>query len=266
MSRTIFPIAVLLAIVVLGVNLAVAVAAPPDAAALDKAFETLKTYDWGQDRSTLQVLDDAVAATHGDAAARKTLETRLVAALKTDAPRAAKDVACRHLSLIGSADAVPALADLLTNKELSQMGRYALERIPDPAASAALRNALSKTDGVLKVGVINSLGVRRDAESTAALTALMENSDPQIASAAVAALGAIGSADAAKALGDIQKKAADQLKPAVADARLCCAERLLAANQKAEALAIYKALNTEDQPKHVRLAAVRGLLAATGQK
>jgi HEAT repeat protein len=266
MSRTIFPIAVLLAIVVLGVNLTVAVAVPADPAALDKAFEALKTYDWGQDRSTLQVLDEAVAATHGDAAARKNLETRLVAVLKTDAPRAAKDVACRQLSLIGSADAAPALAELLTDKELSQMGRYALERIPDPAALAVLRDALSKTDGVLKVGVINSLGVRRDAESTASMTALMENSDPQLASAAVAALGAIGSADAAKALGDLQKKAADQLKPAVADARLCCAERLLAAGQKVEALAIYKALNTEDQPKHVRLAAVRGLLAATGQK
>jgi HEAT repeat protein len=211
-------------------------------------------------------LDDAVAATHGDAAARKSLETRLAAALKTDAPRPAKDVVCRHLSLVGSADAVPALAELLTNSELSQMGRYALERIPDPAASVALREALPKAEGVLKVGVINSLGVRRDADSTPLLVALLENSDQQIAAAAVAALGAIGSADAAKALSDVQKKATGQLQAAVADARLCCAERMLAAGQKLEAMAIYKALNAEDQPKHVRLAAVRGLLAATGQK
>ena len=266
MSRITFPIAVLLAIVLFGVNLTVAVAAPPDPAALDKAFQTLKTYDWGQDRSSLQALDDAVAATHGDAAARKNLETRLAAVLKTDAPRAAKDVVCRHLSLIGSADAVPALAELLTNKELSQMGRYALERIPDPAASAALRDALSKTEGLLKVGVINSLGVRRDADSTPLLTALLDNPDQQVAAAAVAALGAIGSADAAKALSEVQKKAKDQLQAAVADARLCCAERMLTAGQKLEAMAIYKALNAEDQPKHVRLAAVRGLLAATGQK
>lgn len=266
MSRITFPLAVLLAVVVLGVNLNSGVAAPPDPAAVDKAFETLKTYDWGQDRSSLQTLDDAVAATHGDAAARKNLETRLVAALKTDAPRAAKDVTCRHLSLIGSADAVPALAELLTNSELSQMSRYALERIPGPAASAALREALPKTEGVLKVGVINSLGVRRDADSTPSLVALLDSSDQQVAAAAIAALGAIGSADAAKALSDVQKKATGQLQAVVADARLCCAERILAAGQKLEAMAIYKALNTEDQPKHVRLAAVRGLLAATGQK
>ena len=86
MSRITFPLAVLLAVVVLGVNLTSAVAVPPDPAAVDKAFETLKTYDWGQDRSSLQALDDAVAATHGDAAARKALETRLAAALKTAAP------------------------------------------------------------------------------------------------------------------------------------------------------------------------------------
>ena len=146
------------------------------------------------------------------------------------------------------------------------MGRYALERIPDAAATAALRDALPKTEGLLKVGVINSLGVRRDAESAAALTALLENQDQQVAAAAAAALGAIASPEAAKALDEFQKKAPDKLKLAVADARLGCAERLLAGGKKLEAMAIYKSLSGEDQPKHVRLAAVRGLLAVTGQK
>jgi 3-oxoacyl-[acyl-carrier-protein] synthase III len=41
-----------------------------------------------------------------------------------------------------------------------------------------------------------------------------------------------------------------------------CAEIAIHSN----CTAIYKALHGEDQPKHVRLAAVRGLLAATGQK
>lgn len=267
MSRITYLNLVLLALALLGVSLATATAAQPvDPAALDKAFETLKTYDWGKDRSTLQALDDAVAAAHNDAAAKKALETRLVAVLKSDAPRAAKDAVCRQLSLIASADAVPALAELLTNQELSQMGRYALERIPDAAAVAALRGALPKTEGLLKVGVINSLGVRRDAESTAALTGLLENQDQQVAAAAVAALGAIGTPESAKALDEFHKKVPDKLKLALADARLCCAERLLAAGKKVEAMAIYNSLKGEDQPKHVRLAAVRGLLAVTGKQ
>jgi len=41
---------------------------------------------------------------------------------------------------------------------------------------------------------------------------------------------------------------------------------MLAAGKKVEAMAIYKSLSGEDQPKHVRLAAIRGLLAVTGKK
>jgi HEAT repeat protein len=242
-------------------------AAPPvDQAALDKAFETLKTYNWGDDRSALQALDDAVAASHDDAEARKNLETRLVAVLKIEAPAAGKDVVCRQLSLIGSAGAVPALSDLLSDGQLSHMARYALERMPCPEAVAALRAALAKTEGLPKVGVINSLGVRRDAESVAALTPLLTDADQEIASAAAAALGAIGNAAAAKALQDFQKTAPEALRLVVADACLSCAEQLLADGDTPGATAIYNALSSPDQPKHVRLAAVRGLLAVKGKK
>jgi hypothetical protein len=61
-------------------------------------------------------------------------------------------------------------------------------------------------------------------------------------------------------------KAPEALRLAAADACLTCAERLLADGKKLEALAIYKALVGSDQPKHVRVAATRGLLAATGKK
>ena len=56
-----------------------------DQAALDKAFEALKTFNWGPDRKLLVAIDEAVPATHGDAAARKALETRLAAVLSTGA-------------------------------------------------------------------------------------------------------------------------------------------------------------------------------------
>ena len=36
-----------------------ATAAAADAAALDGAFEALKTYDWGADRNTLNPIDEA---------------------------------------------------------------------------------------------------------------------------------------------------------------------------------------------------------------
>jgi HEAT repeat protein len=237
-----------------------------DKAAVDKAFETLKTYDWGTDRKLLNPIDDAMAATYGDAAARKALETRLAAVLAAGASRAAKDYVCRALKTIGTAESVPALAALLPDKDLSHMARYALERIPAPEAAQAMRDALPKVTGALKVGVIGSLGARRDSVSAAALAALLTDSDKAVACAAACALGNIGGLEAAKALGAVAKTAPEGVKPAVADACLACAEHLLADGKKVEAISLYQSLSGEDQPKHVRLAATRGLLAAAGKK
>ncbi len=225
--------------------------------AVDKAFDAMKTYDWGQDRNVLKPIDDAVAASHDDADAQKALASRLAAVLGTDVSTAAKDYACRKLSLIGSADSVPALAALLGDEKLSHMARYALERMPAPEAVKAMRDALAKVSGKTKVGVINSLGVRRDAESTGALSGLLKDSDADVAGAAAAALGEIGSSEAAKALLSVQATAPD--------ACLACAEQLLADGKKMEAIMIYKALQ-KSKIKHVSLAAGRGLLAALGAK
>ena len=68
--------------------------------------------------------------------------------------------------------------------------------------------------------------------------------------------------EAAKSLSDILKKTPDDLKPIAADACLVCAERLSAEGNKVQAMLLYKGLSGEDQPKYVRLAATRGLLAA----
>ena len=78
-------------------------------------------------------------------------------------------------------------------------------------------------------------------------------------------LGLMGTPEAGEALTEWQKKAPEGITGAIADASLTCAERLLADGKKAEAVLIYKLLSGEDQPKHVRLAATRGLLAAAGQ-
>jgi HEAT repeat protein len=237
-----------------------------DKAALENAFTALKSLEPGQDLKVLKPLDDAVIAAHDDAAVRKDLETKLAAVLKTDASRTAKDYVCRKLMLVGTAESVPTLAGLLADKDSSHMARYALERIPAAEAAKALQDALPKVAGALKVGVIGSLGARRDAASVPALSALLGDADKAIASAAACALGDIGNPDAAKALLASAKKSPEGVKEAVADASLACAERLLADGKKAEAIQVYKAFTGEAQPKHVRLAATRGLLSAAEKK
>lgn len=233
--------------------------------ALDEAFNALKTYDWGSDRAPLAAIDEAVKATHGDAEARGKLEQRLAAVLAADVPQAAKDFACRQLSLVGTAASVPALAPLLADEKLSHMARYALERIPGTEAAAALREALPKVKGLLKVGVIGSIGARRDAASVPALVELLGEGDPQISGAAATALGKIGTEDAAEGIKTFLDRAEGKLRLVAADAYLTCAERLLSAGNKAAALAIYQTLSKADVPKHVRLAAMRGMLTAAGK-
>jgi len=255
-------------LVLIGVLAVLCCGAPAALAAddpLEKAFEALKTYDWGKERAPLRPLEEAVAAAGKDPALAKALEQKLVGLLKADVSQAAKDQICRQLSLVGSAECVPAVAELLPDEKLSHMARYVLERIPAPEATKALREALPKTKGVQKVGVLNSLGVKRDAESVPALVPLLADSDPQVAAAAAAALGAIGNSEAAKALADFQAKAPAALKLAAADAYLACAEALLAAGKKAEALAIYKEL-TKSEIRHVKLAATRGMMNVMGKK
>ena len=56
------------------------------------------------------------------------------------------------------------------------------------------------------------------------------------------------------------------MKIPVADACLICAEQLLADGKKSEAVALYKELQGDDQPAHVKVAAMKGMLAATTKK
>lgn len=235
----------------------------PAANPIDTAFEALKRYDWGQDPQVLQAIEKAMSASKNDPAVRKDLEVRLTAILKTDAPLAAKQYACRALSRIGTADSVHALAALLADEALSHMGRLALERMPCPEAAGALRSALPPLKGALKIGLIHTLAARRDIESVPSLTALLADQAPGIAAAAATALGVLGTPDAAKALRAFLEKAPKEALGAAADGSLSCAERLAANGEKGLALEIYQTLSSAQQPPHVRQAATLGQ-AATG--
>src|SRR5271166_5439997 len=127
-------------------------------------------------------------------------EAKLIAILKSDAPRKAKVDACRELARVGTRESVAPLAALLCNEELSHMARYGLEPIPDPAVDAALRENLEKVKGRLLVGVIGSLGVRRDPKAVAPLVKRLGDPDSDVAQASARALGRIGTIDAVTAL------------------------------------------------------------------
>ena len=103
----------------------------------------------------------------------------------------AKAKACQRLAVIGDRSAVPAIAPLLADPQLSHYARFALEPMPDPSASEALRNALAKVQGKLLAGVVTSIGNRRDREAIGALESLRHHADPDVARAASVALAHI---------------------------------------------------------------------------
>jgi HEAT repeat protein len=239
--------------------------AQTEPAVLDNAFHTLETCDWDADRGALKPIEEAIIATHGDAAARGALEKRLVDALAGGLSRFAQDYVCRKLRVVGTAQSIKALAALLPVEETSHIARYALERIPDEKAVKTMRDALPKVSNKLKPGLIGSLGKRRDAKSVRAIVKLLGASDIHVAQAAAQALGLIGTSAAAKELSKFAKKAPASMKMPLADARLLCAEQLRAAGRKSEAVALYQELKGGDQPAHVKVAAMRGMATVAGK-
>ena len=232
---------------------------------LDTAFEALKKLDWGSDLAALNPIEDAAIAAHEKPEIGKELESRLAAALQSELSLDAQEYVCRKLAMVGTAATVSNLAALLVKKDISHMARFALERIPAPEASLALRDALPKVSGLLKIGIISSLGARRDQAAVPTLAGLLKDSEPGVARAAALALGSIGSAESAAALHDSQKTATANSLTLI-DALLSCAEAMLSNNKLADASAIYRAFNQEGQPRLVRLAAVRGLLACASKQ
>ena len=231
---------------------------------MDEVFAKIKTYDWGQSRAALTEVSDLVRKSHSSPEEQSKAEKNLVELLKSDATYACKQFVCRELSIIGTTQSVPALGSLLTDEKTSDMARYALERIPGLAVDEALRNALTKTSGKTKVGIINSLGQRRDSKAVSAIGGLVGDSDQMIAAAAISALGQIADAQATKVLAGAKGKTTGKLRLLLLDAYLRCADRLVAEGKKADALAIYEELMKE--PKPIGIAALQGKLNAEKAK
>ena len=192
---------------------------------------------------------------------------KLIAVLKSDAPHKEKADACRLLALVGTKDAVAPLASLLSDEKLSHMARYGLEPIPDPAVDDALRDALGRLKGRPLVGVIGSIGVRRDAKAVQPLSQMLMQNEvgPEAKGAAVRALGQIGTMAAAEVLKESLNHAPPEGLLDVYEGLFRCAEALVAQGQRGQAIEIYDQLRKLDAPHQVRGGALRGAILTRGR-
>lgn len=191
-------------------------------------------------------------------------ENELLAILKSDAAFKEKADACRELGVIGGKAAVPVLAGMLADEQLNHIARCALEPNPDPSVDEVFRACLNQLKGRPLVGVIHSIGVRRDAKSASALAKLLADGDPDVAQAAARSLGTIGTSDAANAIQSVLASVSSANRLALSEGLFRCAESLAGNGQRTEAIVIYDQLRGLKEPHQVRAGGWRGAILARG--
>lgn len=191
----------------------------------------------------------ALSATAGE-------EQDLIAILKSDAGAAEKGAACVRLRVVGTTAAVPALAPLLLEESTAHAARHVLEAIPGPEPVEALRAALGRTSGLLKAGLIDSIGALKDSGSVHLIAPLLSDPHPVVSSSAARSLGNIGTPEAIAAL--LKNNA-----PAAQEALLACADVLRDGGGAKGALPIYAHLSNATSAA-IRQSAWRGLVLSSG--
>ena len=192
-------------------------------------------------------------------------ERELLAVLRSDAPASEKAIACKNLAIYGSSAAVEDLAKLLPDPQLSSWARISLEVIPGEASDEALLAASESLDGRLLVGMINSIGFRRNANAVESLTTKLQHSDADVASAAAVALGHIGNAAATKSLTAALATVPANVRSAVAEGCVLCAERLHSEGSAVAATKVYDQVRAADVPMQRIIEATRGAILARNQ-
>lgn len=228
---------------------------------LDPAVSRIASYSFGDDREPLTVVEDMVRNALSDPGKSLTMEKQFVALLESkDATFCCRDFICRQLWIMGSDESVSVLAGMLTtDKKYSDMARYALQQNPSDKASKALRDALKKTDGDIRIGIINSIGLRGDEKAIKDLVKAAKKGDDQTAQAVMNALGAIGTDNAVKELQKVRKETSGIRHDRASYALLLVAEKRLGTGARDAAADIYKSLCSVSESERIKQAALIGL-------
>jgi len=250
------------AVLIAGIFCLIAAQAAPS---LDVLLKDLAVFQNGGTEEVLHAFRAYVRAHRDGAAERESLETKLDAFLEGEATPAGKVAVCRELRTIGTERSVPVLAGLLLAAETTDAARYALEKIPGEAADKALIEALIKTSGPIKLGIIQSLGGRKSPSAVPELAELVLMGDEATAGAAAVALGAVGGPDASKALFNLLGVASGEVKSRTASALLLCGEELLKKKDIKVAAAIYERIFRSKVSEPLRKAAFKGKVRASGE-
>jgi type 1 glutamine amidotransferase/HEAT repeat protein len=232
---------------------------------LEAILKDLDSFAYSRNEDVLYRLREYILNNRGNEESRDACEDSLLAFIRSTSNPAARLAACREIRLIGSERSVPVLSPLLQQAETTDSARYALEKIPGPAADAALLEALKTAQGDMKLGIIASLGARKTGAAIEELAGVLAGSEPAVALAAAAALGQVSGKEAVATLSKAYDEARGEIRSGIASSLLGCAEGFLSSGDRTSAGTIFeKLLGAEPSPLPavLRQAALRGKIRA----
>lgn len=231
---------------------------------LKHILDELRDYEEGTNDQIILQLQRYIFTNRNSPDSRTSCEKELITFLKSNATATAKMAVCRQLQTVGSKLAVPVLRKLLLKGGTSDTARYALEKIPGDAAQKAFIDSLAETQVAVKLGIISSLGNRKDTSALPVLKEYLYGSDKILAESAATAIGQISSIKSAEILSQALKDLKGDLRIKAAFSLLLCTDQLLERKVQIQSLyKFYRVLMTDGIPLPIQQAAVKGKILTT---
>lgn len=185
----------------------------------------------------------------------------------TDAADVDRANAFEQIGHVAGKDAVAPLADFLDDPKWSHYARFALQKMQGPAATEALLDSLDALQGDLKLGVIGTLGRRRDPLAVAPLKKLLSDANAKVADSAATSLGWIGTAETSAALTEALQTATDSnRREAIGSALLLAGQKLARSGDTAAAIQAFDLLRQSDLSKACRIGATQSAILVRGEQ
>ncbi|HEY3324432.1 MAG TPA: HEAT repeat domain-containing protein [Planctomycetota bacterium] len=255
---------VLLAVALVGVT---ALAGEDYGAKLDVLLPKLASENVGELNGAQQTLFEMCSQASAPGADGRAAVCEAMASRLGKAAPLAKVWMLRQLERIGRAEAVPAIAALLTDadEKVCDSARRAMQNIPGIEAAQAAAKALETADkSVAKIGLLNALATH-EADAGAFSKLLQQNlksDDEAVRTAAAMAIARTGDKSSVEALLDVAGKGTPATQTNITTASLMLADQLCLKGDKTSSLSLFKKLYA--RTGYAKSAAVIGLAKAGG--
>ncbi|MER3474870.1 MAG: hypothetical protein C4335_12805 [Armatimonadota bacterium] len=200
----------------------------------------------------------------GASTEKRTVEKALLARLQKPAPESLQRFLLRLITVVGTSQSVPTLEKLLSDKNLREPARMALQQIPGNEATVVLERAFSQaSEPQWKSALLMAIGARKQARSAKLVLSALKSSQPEVRMMAILVAGEFATPEIRKVLQQIAQKGSEREKEAAQHSLARIAERL-SRSAAAQAAPLFRWLYANGKTPILRSAGLVGLSRAGG--